>query len=158
MRLRGPASWSRKKCWLICNFGCLFVQGNEFVHNEMLSFVFLPSSSVKKKNRELFGYSFARWKWNVQDPGNLCKFSDFHDYQDSLKMCIFLKKNLFHMISWKLVWGSRLDESSRRKRGWRFTAGFEFIISGAFLFKLMHSFIMRCCHWYFPGKFNEKEN
>ena len=59
------SSWKSKKCWPICNFGCFLVQVYEFVHNEMFPLVFLPPSSVKKKTRELFGYSFARWKWNV---------------------------------------------------------------------------------------------
>ena len=119
---------------------------------------------MEKKTRELFGYSFAQWKWNVQDPGNFGKFSVFRIFQ-IFQNFQFLQHSILNMIAGKLEWGSRLDESSRRKPGWRFTAGFQygcsaqlvggqkkvelFIILGAFLFKLMNSFMVRCCHWYF---------
>ena len=48
----------------------------------MLSFVFLPSSSVKKKNRELFDYSITRAKLSGQLARSFAKFSDFHDFYD----------------------------------------------------------------------------
>ena len=85
----------------------------------------------------------------------------------------FFSSNLHtNIIYGRLRQGSRLDESFRRKPGWRFTAGFEygcswqlvgteknfdlFIILGAFFFKLMNSFIMRWCHWYFSRKVQRK--
>ena len=135
--------------------------------------MFLPPSSMEKKTRELFGYSFAQWKWNVQDPGNFGKFSVFRIFQ-IFQNFQFLQHSILNMIAGKLEWGSRLDESSRRKPGWRFTAGFQygcsaqlvggqkkvelFIILGAFLFEVMHSFFTVLVICIFPGKFNEKEN
>ena len=85
----------------------------------------------------------------------------------------FFSSNLHtNIIYGRLRQGSRLDESFRRKPGWRFTAGFEygcswqlvgteknfnlFIILGAFFFKLMNSFTMRRCHWYFSRKVQKK--
>ena len=96
---------------------------------------------MKKKTTELFGYSFARWKWNVQEEGSLDKFCDFHDFHDFLLKKQFLFRNSIGNISRKFGKACRLDESSRRKPGWRFTAGFEldvektvdlFIISDVF--------------------------
>ena len=40
VRLRGPASWRSAKFRPIYNIGCFFVQVDEFVHDDMLSFVF----------------------------------------------------------------------------------------------------------------------
>ena len=60
VRLQLAASWNPEKFRPIYNFGCFSVQVDKFVHCEKLSFVFLPPSSVKKKTRELFSYSFAR--------------------------------------------------------------------------------------------------
>ena len=86
----------------------------------------------------------------------------------------FFLKMLFNIIPGILGRGSRLDDFSRRKHGWRFTAGFEygcavqlvgtqknaelFIISGAFFFELMSSFFTVSSICIFATKFNEKEN
>ena len=128
---------------------------------------------MEKKTRELFGYSFAQWKWNVQDPGNFGKFSVFRIFQ-IFQNFQFLQHSILNMIAGKLEWGSRLDESSRRKPGWRFTAGFEygcavqlvgtqknvdlFVILGVFFFELMRSFFTVLLIHIFPIKFSEKEN
>ena len=75
----------------------LFVIWGAFLFKLMRSF---PENSVKKKTRELFGYSFSRWKWKVQDPGNFAKFSDFQDFQDFLKFFLFQN----------IIWTSSLED------------------------------------------------
>ena len=86
----------------------------------------------------------------------------------------FFVKNEEEFKGSPIIAGGRLYESSRRKPGWRFTAGFEygcavqlvgtqknvdlFIILGVFFFELMNSFFTVLLIHIFPIKFSEKEN
>ena len=72
-------------------FGMLFSSTWWIRSSRFHSSAFLPWSSVKKKSRELFGYSNARVKWARQFPGNLRKFRDFQDFQDFSKNLFFLR-------------------------------------------------------------------
>ena len=92
IRLRGPASWIPEKCRPIYNFGCIFHRGNAFVHYDLYSSVFFLSTSMKKKTRELIGYSFARAKWAGQLAGNFPKSWYFDDIFENFRKFRFFVK------------------------------------------------------------------
>ena len=93
IRLRGSASWNSKKCWPIYNLGCYFRQVDEFVHNDLYTFVIFLLSSTKKKTRELTNYSFARAKWAGQFPTNFPKSWYFDDIMENFRNLRFFVKN-----------------------------------------------------------------
>ncbi len=63
--------------------------------SQFYSSIFFPSSAVKKKTRELIGYSFARRKWNVQDPGSFPKSWYFDEIWENFQ------KNSFFCKKWR---------------------------------------------------------